>query len=238
MKIKVQDSGGRVVRELEGPDRKGVNRIAWDLRHELGIPFTGEGGEGWFGIVKGPFVAPGEYTVTLAARGREQSQKVTVNADPRAPTSTESLRSRNSAGLAINDLLRAYDDAAKAVRLVDQEMQTLKKLLDAQPNVAPELRAAFEAAQKKFQAAQEKFRGGGFGGPRFQITDLGGSLQASSTAPTEAQARLIAQLTADLTTHIAQLNELITTELPNLQGRLRASGVAPGKLEAVRPPKK
>ena len=238
VKIKIQDSSGGVVRELEGPDRRGVNRVAWDLRHELGVPFTGEGGEGWFGIIKGPFVAPGEYTVTLAARGRELKQNVTVNADPRTRASAESLRARNGAGLAINDLLRAYDDAAKAVRVVDQEMTALKALFDAQPKLAPELRATFEAALKKFEVVKEKFRGGGFGGPRFQITDLGGSLQASSSAPTEAQSRLIAQLTADITTHITQLNELITTELPALQGRVRASGVAPGKLEAVRPPRK
>ena len=238
VKIKVQDSGGQLVRELEGPDRKGIQRVAWDLRHELGIPFKGEGGDGWFGIIKGPFVAPGEYTVTLTARGREVSQKVTVRADPRARSNAEALRSRTSAGLELNDLLRAYDDAAAATRQVDQEMEALKKQLDAQPKVAPELRATFDAAWKRFQEVKEKFRGGGFGGPRFQITDLGQSLQASSNAPTEAQARLIAQLTADITTHITQLNALITTELPALQSRARASGVAASKLEAVRPPKK
>jgi photosystem II stability/assembly factor-like uncharacterized protein len=236
--IKVEDSAGRIVRELEGPDRAGVNRVAWDLRHALGIPFTGEGREGWFGVLKGPFVAPGEYTVKLTARGRELTQKVIVNADPRARTSVESLRLRNSAGLEVNELLRAYDDAAKAVRLVDQEFETLKELFESQPKLAPELRATFDEMLKKFQVVKDKFRGGGFGGPRFQITDLGGSLQASSFAPTEAQARLLARLTADITTHITQLNELITTELPGLQARVRASGVAPGKLEAVRPPRR
>ena len=91
---------------------------------------------------------------------------------------------------------------------------------------------------KKFEALKDKFRGGGFGGPRFQITDLSGSLQASSFPPTEAQRRLLAQLTADVTDTHHPLNELITTELPALQGRLRASGAAPGKLEAVRPPRR
>lgn len=237
VKIKVQDAGGQVVRELEAPDRKGIQRVAWDLRHALGIPFKGEGSDGWFGVIKGPFVAPGVYTVTLTARGRDVTQKVTVNADPRTRSNPESLRLRTSAGLALNDLLRAYDDAASAVRQVDQEMEALKTLLDAQPKVAPELRATFDDMWKRFQETKEKFRGGGFGGPRFQITDLGQSLQASSNAPTEAQTRLIAQLTADLTTHIARLNALITTDLPALQGRVRASGVAAAKLEAVRPPK-
>ena len=187
VKIKIQDASGQTIRELEGPDRKGINRVAWDLRHALGIPFQAEGGEGWFGIIKGPFVLPGEYTVTLTARGREVSQKVTVRCRSASADVPESLRARTRGG---------RGDERAAARLTTMrrrpcggrsEMETIKASSTRSRSRARAARRPWRPCRRSSQEVKEKFRAAALAVPRFQITDLGGQLQASIGPPTEAQ---------------------------------------------------
>lgn len=235
VKIRVQDSSGRTIREIDAPGNQGLNRIAWDLRHPLSVEST-VGSDGWFGPPKGPFVVPGEYTVTLVAGGREQSEKVLVRIDPRARTSPEALRARQAAGAALNEMLRAFDDAAKAVEALDREKDALDKTLASLGDQPAAVREAVAALSKKLQVVRERFRGTGFGGPRFEITDLAGQLQASTAPPTEAQSRTVERLGASLNEHITRLNEIITTDLPAVQSLMRAGGPAPSIVQPVRPP--
>jgi hypothetical protein len=236
VKIRVQDETGRTIREIEAPDRRGISRVAWDLRYPLGVEGAGGAGEGWFGPLKGPLVLPGDYTVTLIARGREHSQKVNVRIDPRAQTSSEALRARHAAAMKVSELLRAFDEGAKAVQELDREIEEVNKLVTGHKDQLVHVKDSVVGLTKKLEGAREKFRGTGFGGPRFAITDLAGQLQASTAAPTEAQARTIEQLKSDITDHIDQLNALIASDLPALHNQLRTSGIAPPTLKSVRPP--
>ncbi len=75
--IEVSDGSGRVVRKLKGPADPGYNRAVWDLEPERGERITG--GRGFGGQPE--LVPPGEYTVTLKAKGHgDQSVKLTVTA--------------------------------------------------------------------------------------------------------------------------------------------------------------
>lgn len=80
-------------RKVEIPADKGVNRLAWDLRHDgadaipkarvdMGRPRVG------------PRVAPGTYTVKLTADGKSVTTKVEVRMDPRVtePLGVASLK--------------------------------------------------------------------------------------------------------------------------------------------------
>ncbi|MGH9845643.1 MAG: VPS10 domain-containing protein [Blastocatellia bacterium] len=93
LSLTVKDSAGNVVRELTGDVVKGktdagINTAVWDLRVEpLPAPRAqpqGFGGGGFFGGgLNGPFVAPGEYQVTLKADGKEiGSSRFSVQGDP------------------------------------------------------------------------------------------------------------------------------------------------------------
>ncbi|MGD8321966.1 MAG: glycosyl hydrolase, partial [Gemmatimonadota bacterium] len=81
--LRVTRKDGQVVREMTVPAAPGMHRVTWDLRHALpGRPDVWERhadtelarpiGQ------RGPFVSPGTYTVTLAARGTETSRTVEV----------------------------------------------------------------------------------------------------------------------------------------------------------------
>lgn len=80
--IQILDSNGEVVRELSGPDRKGFNRIAWDLRMAPDTTAASPSGEGRRRPTMTD-VAPGTYTIQLTTRGMELIQTVTVVPDKR-----------------------------------------------------------------------------------------------------------------------------------------------------------
>ena len=80
--VLVVEADGRQVAALDGGVRPGVNRVAWDLRHQVGEP-----GQRW----QGPLVVPGEYAVRLVVGGTDAggSRSFEVRDDPRinaAPT--------------------------------------------------------------------------------------------------------------------------------------------------------
>jgi photosystem II stability/assembly factor-like uncharacterized protein len=126
--IFVLNERGQVVRRLEAPGAAGViHRVNWDLRHEP-PPFQESGEEsGALPILprpvtpRGPFVAPGTYTVTLRAGGARSSQTLEVVGDPLLPLSEDDWRDREVFLLALLDLQRrAWDGEARADSLAKQ----------------------------------------------------------------------------------------------------------------------
>jgi photosystem II stability/assembly factor-like uncharacterized protein len=79
--IQILDAAGTVIRELSGPDRRGFNRIAWDLRKPVEDASAGEGPRPRRPSFED--VEPGEYTVVLTTRDVEMRQTVTVLPDKR-----------------------------------------------------------------------------------------------------------------------------------------------------------
>lgn len=59
--IVVKDSEGNTVRRVEGKTKKGIHRVAWDLRYPSPNPVNMEGRSGGQGLM----AAPGKYTATL-----------------------------------------------------------------------------------------------------------------------------------------------------------------------------
>lgn len=81
--IQILDGEDVVIREMEGPDRAGFNRIAWDLRRTVEEPETEEEEEQERRRPELEDVEPGVYTVRLMARGMELSRAVRVFPDKR-----------------------------------------------------------------------------------------------------------------------------------------------------------
>jgi hypothetical protein len=88
--IEILDMEGRVIRELAGPGRPGINRVVWDAR---GQPRSGSlppwrrvGGNDarrLAGVTQrpGPLVTPGDYRVRLRAGSYEATQALRVERD-------------------------------------------------------------------------------------------------------------------------------------------------------------
>jgi photosystem II stability/assembly factor-like uncharacterized protein len=94
--IEILDARGRVVRHLRGTQRVnereiplitnfgGINRVAWDLREDGPVRWTGAAREEYRGPRVGVTVVPGTYTVRMRLGGKTLAQPLRVQADPRA----------------------------------------------------------------------------------------------------------------------------------------------------------
>jgi photosystem II stability/assembly factor-like uncharacterized protein len=235
VKITILDAAGAVVREIEGPDQKGLQRVSWDLRYPL--PFEPKkDDEGWFGPHRGPFALPGEYTVKLAARGQELTQKLTVRMDPEARTSPEALRARFEAALAVRELQRAFKDAQASGEKLGKELESYKKSIEERKDIPEDVRKKGEEFGKKWDELKKEFSGG-WDGPEFAIMDLAGQLQASTSAPTEAQLRKAKHLTEKLAKDIEKYNAFLAKDFAEFKGLMEKNGVGPKAPAAVDPPK-
>jgi photosystem II stability/assembly factor-like uncharacterized protein len=234
VKITIAAPDGSIVRELEGPDRKGMNRVAWDLRHPIGFKAE-ETDEGWFGPPKGPLVIPGTYTVKMRTRGKELTDRVEVKGDPRVKTTTEALQARYNAAKATAELQRAFVESAALLKEAGQRFDDLEKRVKESDQ--KDAAAAVAEVKKTVVELRDKFKPG-WGGPRFQIFDLAGQLQASSTAPTEAQLRALDHLTPEVTANVERLNTFVSRDLPELEKKLAGIGLDRPALKPVAAPRR
>ncbi|MDE0356793.1 MAG: hypothetical protein OXN92_03505 [Gammaproteobacteria bacterium] len=68
--IAIEEESGARVATVDGSTAQGMNRVVWDMRHQV------EAG-------RGPLVVPGTYTARLQAAGVESAQRFLVREDPR-----------------------------------------------------------------------------------------------------------------------------------------------------------
>lgn len=232
VKIQVFAADGSLVHEMTGPGGSGLHRVVWDLRAQYKVPPPADE-DGWFGTLKAPYVLPGEYTVHLMARGREQTQKVQVRTDPRVASTPEGLRARMALGMRIGELNRAFTDGVKVVEQLVGEFGRTKKLLENGAALPPGVDSTWKAAQVELDSLQVKFRPG-MGSPMTRAFDLLGASQASSLPPTDAQERTLGFLGAELAENVARLNDFVANRMPGLRAKLRDLNPASGA--AVKPP--
>lgn len=229
--LTVTDAQGARVRTLKVPAAPGIHRTGWDL-HRDRSPGVTDADEGWFGIPTGAWVAPGRYTVTLTARGRSVSQPVEVAPDSRVEVAAGALEARHQASLQLAALQASFNDGVELHKRMAAERQRLETALATAPARRDSLAPLMGQVKQQLDSLGRRF-GAGFGGPKFGFLDLDGSMQASSTAPTEAQRRTIEQLGGQLRRDLRALNALLGGAFAELQRRAEGAGV---RLEAVRVP--
>jgi len=118
--LRIARDDGTVVREMQVPSDAGTHRVNWDLRHALP-----GGSDVWERFdnprlahtleQRGPFVSPGHYTVTLAARGTESSQTVQLSGDPEMKISVAEYQARERFLLEVLDLNQQVQETMSAM---------------------------------------------------------------------------------------------------------------------------
>ena len=93
-----------------------------------------------------------------------------------------------------------------------------------------------ESVSKQIDKLKGSFRAG-FGGPKFQYLDLAGQIQASTSAPTEAQQTTIEQLTTQLVENLNAVNAVIVRDLPHLESDLKSMNISTHAVQPVALPK-
>ncbi|HEU4630880.1 MAG TPA: hypothetical protein VFS08_14110 [Gemmatimonadaceae bacterium] len=110
----------------------GLHRFVWDLRWSP--PTTANGGSYPIAAIeedtprepRGPWVAPGTYTLRLTASGRTVTQPITVRMDPRVTTSPADLQRQEAVSLELRDLMGATLDAQRAATALRARVDSLR----------------------------------------------------------------------------------------------------------------
>ena len=84
--IKITDSNGAEVDTLHGTDKKGMNRVEWNLRYKSGEVYAADTAGGKHPSTHdGPEVLPGTYKIEVTVRGKTETRTVEIKPDPRLP---------------------------------------------------------------------------------------------------------------------------------------------------------
>jgi photosystem II stability/assembly factor-like uncharacterized protein len=207
--VAVTNPAGEPVSEFDVPSGAGVHRVTWDLRYRA------PAGSGGFGQVaepanlpqpvgvRGPFVAPGPYTVTLSADGVESRQQVEVRADPMMLLTQEQWEDREAFLVA---LLHTQSDIQETVQSLSQLRRTLAARRDSLGDAAP---AGLVQQVDSAQALERSLRGLSRSTGSLAAAFNGqGARQGSLYPPTETHRERMRRLESELEQVIAALRAM------------------------------
>lgn len=233
-KLQVLSEGGKVISELQKPAKeKGLNRVAWDLRHrgpELRRPPTAEE-TAFGGGPRGPQVVPGTYTVRLTIGDKTYDQPVEVRLDPRVTVPVDELRAQMDLLLKIRDLQSAANTALRYLDSVKDQLkrtETTIKELNKEPD--KDLLKALTDYQKQLDDVSGRL-GRAFepalglpGGARVvdKLGGLFGAIDGFNGAPTTGQRDYFKELEPEFRDRMTEVNKLIADTIPQWNEKLRA----------------
>jgi hypothetical protein len=247
-KISVYDRDGKLVRELDGPGKAGVNRTNWDLRWNspaVPTPEQLEAAAAGFDFgPRGPLVEPGEYTVKIKAGTQEKTQTVTVEDDPRLQISAADRAARSAAIQQLYAMAKTLDKDRKAIEGIKEGLKAAreqwKKDVDKPdaPKIPEEIKKAADELQKKVDGTAEKYarerEGLGNAGPPFewkpeplpqQVQSLLRDLDGFWAAPGGQQKDKLAELPPLVNDASAQVKKIVDEDLPALNKKMNDAGI-------------
>jgi photosystem II stability/assembly factor-like uncharacterized protein len=136
--LMVRDEAGNVVRQIAAHNEKGISRVAWDLRYPpvmLARPLDREAVYDWDQPSTGPLVMPGDYTVQLSVRSRDQwrdltpAQKIHVTTEAESGMKPETLTELRKFQHTLERLERAASGAANFGDEMRGRLNLLKRAL-------------------------------------------------------------------------------------------------------------
>jgi hypothetical protein len=222
-----------------------MNRASWDLRREAPVKPEPGAPQGFGGPPRGPLVLPGTYTVKVAVAGKEATQAVVVEDDPRIRISDAERREWHGAQLEAGRIWAKADAADKAVKSIRKQLEELKASLDKKKDT-PEVvsKGVRDLLDKATPLARQLSSDNplGFAGaplaadpepllPRARF--LGFGLGSYAGAPT-AQQKMVIERTASAVDEVAAaIQALQQTDVPALNKLVYESGI--GKIDAGTP---
>ena len=259
--IEVLDEAGATIRTFEAPAKPGINRTAWDLRHDgFRRPLVQEEGATEPSFVRGPEVLPGRYTVRVTFEGQQASAGVEVWEDPRFEVPMAAQRERLEFNMTVGQRLEvaaeAVDRLRDARRAVDRAVEQVEANRGATDGTAQALASAGSDLKNALTDVEVLFTGDTMnffvdrGPERIQgmeswpdevLSQLGyltGDLNSTFTppreAPTEAERLHLRAAEQDLSQALERTNRIFAEEVARFRERV-ASGLSAELFPAKEP---
>jgi len=214
--------------------KKGLNRVAWDLRYEGSVTFPGM--IMWAAVPqRGPVARPGRYSVRVTADGRAQTKPFTIGIDPRLTGVTAAhLDEQFKLGLQIRDRVSAANAAVIQVRSIrDQVAERLEKV---PPRRRAEIQKLVDSLMQPIAAVEEEVyqvKLHAFEDPlnypiklNNKIAALAGVVGSADARPTDQSYVVFKQLSSQLDAQLQKLESALKTELPRVNAALRREKIA------------
>ena len=237
----IKDMNGCVVNRVTGPTSAGFHRVSWDLRYSspssAGDDSTTEGSGRPNG--SGPFVSPGEYTVTAEKRVRDE---ITPLGSPQTvqvlPILTPSLPVQDR-----DEVLQFYLTAGELQRAVrgargrtDEVLEQLAEIKQALSHSGRGNSQLFEEARElelEFKDIVERLAGNTVKSQYREpdrlstMTRINSAMSGmrSTYGPTQTHRRDCEIAREEFETILGQVRELIEVDFVNLQRKLEEAGL-------------
>jgi photosystem II stability/assembly factor-like uncharacterized protein len=234
--LTVRDAAGDIVRRMTGPNRKGVHRVAWDLRYPGFTNISAStGGDGY-----GPMAAPGGYTVeiatwvdgtmtTIAGPEAFQVEALGVSTLPQADAAV-TLAFQQQVG----ELQRAAQGTNAAMGAAMQSVQAMKNAIERSAQATDALRAEARALEVRLMDLQEVMQGDrtmtrrgepGMPGILSRIGTVVGGTWSISSAPTETHREQYQIAASAFAAVVEDIRRVVDTDVPALESRLESMGI-------------
>ncbi len=231
----IKDANGNVVNRVAGATSAGFHRASWNLRYSALASTSGSG----------PFVTPGEYTVTAEKRVRDEvtplggPQAVEVAAMGKGTLPVQDRKGVLQFYMTAGQLQRAVGGASGKVDEVLAQLTEIKEALKRSPKGGGELIEMARELELGLKDVRELLAGGtvksGFNEPdRISIRRRVGSANnaiKSTYGPTKTHRQDYAIAREEFEAVLGRVKKLIETDFVNLQKKLEAAGVpwTPGR---------
>jgi len=248
VKISVFDKDNKSVREIDGPGAAGLNRTNWDLRYDPPSEPTPEQREameaGYYEGPRGPLVDPGEYTVHVKAAGKEATQKVTVEEDPRINLSAADRAARRAALAELYAMAKTAAKDRKTILALQTALKGAREQWKKEAEkkdglkIPEDIQKQAEELQKKVDEVAKKYNrereGLGNAGPPFewlpvplprQVQELMEDIDGFSAAPGQQQTEKISELKPQVSDASATVKKLMDEDLAALNKKMNEAGI-------------
>lgn len=235
--VQVQDAsgGGAVIRTLDAPGQRGLNRLYWDLRAEPAQ--RPDPKEAYNPVFRppptGPFVMPGTYTAVIRREGRpELRAQLVVQGDQRIVIADADRQRRNAVIQDLYAMQRAGVAATEAQKSAADQLALLRKRLESPtstggPPPAEHLRRASSASDSLRSIQQRIERDLG------NVNRLVDAISGYTALPTREQSAQVAMAHDSLTAGITTLNSFLQVSLPALYAAMQEISMWPSPARPI-----
>jgi hypothetical protein len=238
--IEISDAGGEVIRTLQAPVKLGVNRAAWNLRHDgFERPSTGQQRFGGFGR-GGPEVLPGTYGVTVKYGDHEATGTVAVHPDPRREIPLAEREAKFAAIMHCGAVQEVITEAINRIRATRTEVDAVLGMVRTEGEEGAEGRSArgLTRAGRELKQALDEVEllfwdppGGGQRDSRRDTPFRGvgsvmRSLGSSWDAPTPAQEGYLDASEAMLQEALVEFNRVFAEDVVAFRDQVQEAGLS------------